>query len=84
MGMQLIQQINFICVNMTINETMNAPRYVHFWTPEKQFVNPFDRGSVIANIKDWWNPVVNWYSTYRVDQLHPDLSFPLTGVHVVS
>lgn len=60
MGMQLFQQIQFVCVyvlshkfthlftfsffrNMTINETMHAPRYVHFWTADKKFINPFDR-----------------------------------------
>jgi hypothetical protein len=45
---------------MTVNETMNAARYVHFWDG-KEFKNPFHRGNFIQNIKDWWNPFVSWY-----------------------
>jgi hypothetical protein len=54
---------------MTVNETMHVKRYIHFWKG-KEFVNPFNRGSGIANIKDWWNPYVSWYTTYRADQLN--------------
>jgi hypothetical protein len=56
------QHLRGIAVNLTTNEMINMHRYDHFWVSKvhssgrqsRQFVNPFNKGSVVANFLDFW------------------------------
>lgn len=62
--MLLLHQCRLIAMNLTTNEMMNAQRYSHFWVQtampgmpgasQKAFRNPFNKGSVLNNILDFW------------------------------
>jgi len=56
-----LHQLRLIGVNLTTNETMNMPRYTHFWQEiegpggkKRVFHNPFHKGSVLRNFVDFW------------------------------
>jgi len=75
MGIQLIQQVMLMTNNLTMNEAINLPRYRYFWNQNNEFVNPFDRGGRLANLKDFLFPSTDWYNVYYVRDL-PSLGEP--------
>lgn len=61
-AMLCFHQSRLILMNLTTNEMMNMQRYEHFWIStlvgpnhyQKQFVNPFHKGSAWKNCLDFW------------------------------
>merc|ERR1712194_450652 len=55
----VVQHAYLVGTNMTVNETVNSWRYVHFWrrTPSqatgRSFSNPFDKGGFYKNCQDF-------------------------------
>jgi hypothetical protein len=60
------QQFKNISENLTYNETVNLKNYKIFWTNER-FWNPFDKGSKLSNVKEFFNPSVDWKKMYRLN-----------------
>mmetsp|Transcript_45471 Transcript_45471/g.131645 ORF Transcript_45471/g.131645 Transcript_45471/m.131645 type:complete len:608 (+) Transcript_45471:36-1859(+) len=64
--MLIVYQSRLVMMNLTVNETMNAHRYEHFWvnTPvmpgrmQRMYRNPFNKGSILNNCLDFW-----WFRT---------------------
>jgi len=45
------------------------PRYRYFWNKNDEFINPFDRGGKLANLKDFLFPTTDWYHIYYLTDL---------------
>jgi hypothetical protein len=60
------QQIKNMMDNLTYNETVNLKNYKYFWRPDNRFWNPFDRGTKLANVMEFFNPTIDWKKLYRI------------------
>lgn len=65
-----MQQFSGILSNLTMNEKMHSKHYTHFWKNGK-FVNPFDVGSPLANLRDFMNPRINYFHLFYLDGAPP-------------
>jgi hypothetical protein len=60
---QVGQQLHGIFRNITVNERLNHKRYPQFWIG-RDFVNPYDRGTWVKNLRDFLKPKTDWTRAY--------------------